>query len=69
MTRAIHLEPLSGLDTSSFKNALRRFLSIRGVCKRIRSDLGTNFVGTHNQDEDALSTADIAKAVEIEDVT
>ena len=69
VTRAIHLEPLSGLDTSSFKNALRRFLSIRGACKRIRSDLGTNFVGAHNQDEAALSTADIAKAVEMEDVT
>ncbi|KAJ8364936.1 hypothetical protein SKAU_G00137670 [Synaphobranchus kaupii] len=43
--RAVHIEVVASLDTSSFINALRRFLSIRGPVKRIRSDRGTNFVG------------------------
>ncbi|XP_041095804.1 uncharacterized protein LOC121307644 [Polyodon spathula] len=33
------------MDSSSFINALRRFLSIRGPAKQIRSDCGTNFIG------------------------
>lgn len=49
VSRGIHLEPLPSMDTSSFVNALRRFFSIRGVCKCLRSDRGTNFVGALNQ--------------------
>ncbi|KAF2350440.1 Ribonuclease H-like domain, partial [Trinorchestia longiramus] len=52
VSRAIHVEPLPALDTSSFKNAFRRFIAIRGPCKIIRSDRGTNFLGAHNQDEE-----------------
>ena len=48
-SRAIHLEPLDGLDTSSFLNALSRFSSVRGTSRFIRSDRGTNFVGARNQ--------------------
>ena len=47
-SRAIHLEVLEGLDTSSFINALFRFSAIRGTCRFIRSDQGTNFVGACN---------------------
>ncbi|KAL3190402.1 hypothetical protein MRX96_019346 [Rhipicephalus microplus] len=43
--RAVDIEVVEGLDTSSFINALRRFLAIRGLLKQIRSDRGTNFVG------------------------
>ncbi|XP_073488870.1 uncharacterized protein [Aquarana catesbeiana] len=43
--RAVHIEVTESLDTSSFINALRRFISIRGPVKHIRSDRGTNFVG------------------------
>ncbi|XP_069607519.1 uncharacterized protein [Ranitomeya imitator] len=43
--RAIHIEVIESLDTSSFINALRRFMAIRGPIKHIRSDRGTNFVG------------------------
>ncbi|XP_053323801.1 uncharacterized protein LOC128497662 [Spea bombifrons] len=43
--RAIHIEVIESLDTSSFINALRRFIAIRGPVKQIRSDRGTNFVG------------------------
>ncbi|XP_077137327.1 uncharacterized protein LOC143800756 [Ranitomeya variabilis] len=43
--RAVHIEVIESLDTSSFINALRRFIAIRGPIKHIRSDRGTNFVG------------------------
>ena len=42
--RAVHIETFPGLDTLSFQNSLRRFFAIRGVCKIIRSDNGTNMV-------------------------
>jgi hypothetical protein len=51
VSRAIHIETVPGLDTSSFRNALRRFFALRGTCKKLRSDNGTNFVGTRNQIE------------------
>lgn len=43
--RAVHIEVIESLDTSSFINALRRFLSMRGPVKYIRSDRGSNFIG------------------------
>lgn len=46
--RAVHIEVIESLDTSSFVNALRRFLAVRGPVKHIRSDRGTNFVGACN---------------------
>ena len=46
VSRAVHVETVPGLDGSSFKNALRRFISVRGNCKRIRSDNGTNLTST-----------------------
>ena len=48
-SRAVHLEALDGMDTTSMVNALRRFFAIRGRCQTIRSDRGTNFVGAVNQ--------------------
>ena len=52
VSRAIHVEPLEGMDTSSFINALRRFFAIRGGCRSIRSDHGSNFLGALGQTED-----------------
>ncbi|XP_057688053.1 uncharacterized protein LOC130913445 [Corythoichthys intestinalis] len=43
-SRAVHIEIIASLDTSSCINALRRFFAIRGPAKQIRSDCGTNFV-------------------------
>jgi hypothetical protein len=43
--RAIHIELIESMDTSSFINALRRFFAIRGPAIQLRSDNGTNFVG------------------------
>ena len=46
--RAVHIEVIESLDTSSFINALRRFLAVRGPVQHIRSDRGTNFIGACN---------------------
>lgn len=43
--RAIHVEVISEMTTSSFINALRRFVALRGEVRLIRSDCGTNFIG------------------------
>lgn len=45
ITRAIHLEVIEELTSSSFINAWRRFIALRGPVKQVRSDRGTNFVG------------------------
>jgi len=42
-TRAVHIEITSSLDTDSFINALRRFISLRGNPTSIYSDNGSNF--------------------------
>jgi len=48
-SRAIHLELATDLSTSSFINALRRFVARRGPVQRIFSDNGTNFVGAEHE--------------------
>ena len=58
-TRAIHLELIEELSTSSFINATRRFISIRGAVSEFRSDRGTNFVGaTDCMNIDAINVED-----------
>lgn len=47
-TKAVHLELVGDLSTNSFLNALKRFVSRRGICKNIYSDNATNFVGAKN---------------------
>ena len=44
-TRAVHIEVLESMSTSSFINALRRFTAIRGPMRLLRSDRGTHFIG------------------------
>ena len=53
-TRAIHIELIESMDTSSFINALCRFLAIRGLAIQLRSDCGTNFTGAYNELQSCL---------------
>ncbi|KAJ8007682.1 hypothetical protein DPEC_G00096700 [Dallia pectoralis] len=48
-TRAVHIEVIESMDTSSFINSLRRFFAIRGPSRQIHSDCGTNFVWACNE--------------------
>ena len=60
-SRAIHLEMLPSMDTSSFKNAFRRFVSIRGDCKHLRSDRGSNFILARTMDQKSFSISEFHK--------
>ncbi|XP_069108188.1 uncharacterized protein [Argopecten irradians] len=58
-TRAIHIEVIEEMSSSSFINAVRRFYAIRGKVKEFRSDRGTNFVGaTNDLDLTAINVED-----------
>ena len=67
ISRAIHVEPLNGLDTSSLKNSLRRFLAIRGACKNLYSDRGTNFISSDSQD--SLNINQIKDELQVKECT
>ncbi|KAL9974183.1 hypothetical protein ACROYT_G011194 [Oculina patagonica] len=59
-SRAIHIEVIESMDTSSFINALRRFLALRGPVIQIRSDCGSNFVGARNELQGVLTPSDVS---------
>lgn len=44
-SRAVHIEVIESLDTSSCIHGLRRFFALRGPAKQLLSDCGTNFIG------------------------
>lgn len=44
-TKAVHLELVTELTTQAFFAALQRFTARRGICTRLSSDNGLNFVG------------------------
>ena len=52
--RAIHIEIAYSLDTSSFIQALRRFIARRGPVVEIKSDNGTNLVGSERELREAI---------------
>ena len=54
VVRAIHIEVAHSLDTDSFINSLRRFISRRGAPEEIRSDNGTNFKGGNREISEAI---------------
>ena len=60
-SRDIHLETANSLETDSFINALRRFISRRGPIRQLRSDQGTNFVGARKELTQALAEMDHGK--------
>ncbi|XP_032230569.1 uncharacterized protein LOC116614082 [Nematostella vectensis] len=63
-SRAIHIEVANPLETDSFLNSLRRFMSRRGSVRQIRCDQGTNFVGAQNELTRALAEMDHEKIKE-----
>lgn len=48
-SKALHLELASNLTTEAFLNALKRFISRRGMPTRVHSDNATNFHGAKNR--------------------
>lgn len=52
--RAIHIEVAHSMDTSSFVEALRRFIARRGSPEEIRSDNGGNFVAAEKELREAI---------------
>ncbi|XP_048759484.2 uncharacterized protein LOC125669080 [Ostrea edulis] len=62
VTRAVHIELIEELSSSSFINALRRFIAIRGPVQQFRSDRGTNFIGAT---QDLSITAKFAEDVTV----
>jgi len=57
-SRAVHIEASNTLDTDSFIQALRRFISRRGNVRTLRCDNGTNFVGAEKELRRALNEMD-----------
>lgn len=54
--RAVHIEISHSLDTDSFINALRRFISRRGMPEKIVSDNGTNFTGGERELRESIAS-------------
>lgn len=63
VTKAVHLEPVSSLTTDGFLEALRRFVSRRGLCAHIYSDCGTNFIGAEGELKKHLQSSTTANAI------
>lgn len=49
LTKAIHIQLVTGLTSDCFIAALRRFVSRRGKPNSMHSDNGTNFVGARTK--------------------
>ena len=64
VSRAIHIEVSNSLETDSFLNTLRRFIARRGPVREIRSDNGTNFIGSVRELREAIEEMDHDKITE-----
>ncbi len=60
-SRAVHIEVANSLSTDSFINALRRFISIRGPIRVLRSDQGTNFIGAKSELSQGLENLELSR--------
>ena len=57
-SRAVHIETSNSLETDSFLNVLRRFITRSGPVCEIRSDQGTNITGAEKELQRVLSEMD-----------
>lgn len=62
-TRAVHLELVTDLSTPKFLQALRRFVSRRGLCSDIHSDNGRNFIGASNELRQLIRSKDYQQSM------
>jgi hypothetical protein len=62
-TRAVHLEPTSGMDTTDVINAISRFVDIRGVPTSITSDNQTSFAKANQDLRDWIGSLDFKKII------
>lgn len=53
-TRAVHLEVEHSMDTDSYVNAFRCFISRGSQVRELRSDNGTNLISAEKELRDAL---------------
>lgn len=60
-SRAVHLETVPAINTDSFINAIRRFVSRRGPIRLLRSDNGSNFIGANNELKKAFHEINFAE--------
>ncbi|XP_070549159.1 uncharacterized protein [Ptychodera flava] len=60
-SRAVHLEVAHSLETDACINAIRRFVARRGPVRSIRSDNGTNLVGSEKELRQILERLDQSK--------
>lgn len=70
-TSAVRVELVESLETTTFLNALRRFLCLTGDKTRLlRSDCATNFVGAHNaMDRELQNALRLAESDEVQNWT
>lgn len=62
-TKAVHLELIPDLTTAKFIQALRRFVSRRGLCTDLYSDNGRNFVGAANELKQLVNSKEYQNAI------
>ena len=60
-SRAVHIETVNSLETDSFIQALRRFMSRRGAVRQIFSDNGGNFIGAERELQKEFESMDHTK--------
>jgi hypothetical protein len=63
-TRAVHIELVCDCSTSTFLNALKRFISRRGKPSHLYSDNATNFIGANRELRNLFKQAKFNTAIE-----
>ena len=62
-SRAVHIEVIESMSASSFINAMRRLIALRGPVLQFRSDKGSNFVGATNELSSEIESVNVEEKV------